>query len=349
MGSVWPWRGWLGSFGTPRDRKQKNEPRNARIEYCVPGTYVEEKPVPLSPERIDRYGLDAELLVDVPGTLVNPATRALGSYVMRTISLSKLLALGSNLRFVTLPQKGYLIKQKEGQPGVGILGAINNILRSLETFGFPVTLAAADDLAEFRDAIKDEAQRSRLGEEHVSRLREIMEDFSKVLFAEGKTITLFALTEKRIPNQQLLGEIDGLVDADVCAQLPDIAAYDLCEGAKCIAYDRPTGAAFHVLRATEAVLRTYYLHLVKRKRLPENKRTWGAMLHQLKPPPNRKRKPPRGLMGSLEHIRVNFRNPTTHPEARHDIDSAQRLLNLCRDVITQMVRDEHWAKPGDGT
>lgn len=123
-------------------------------------------------------------------------------------------------------------------------------------------------------------------------------------------------------------------------KLPEIAIKDFDEAGKCIAFERSTAAAFHLLRATESVLRNYYLSIVKRNRVsPLN---WGPMLKSLR---SRKKRPDDVLLDHLDGIRRNFRNPTQHPEKVYDINEAQDLLGICIDVVNRMVQSDQWQLP----
>ena len=124
-----------------------------------------------------------------------------------------------------------------------------------------------------------------------------------------------------------------LFPGGVFDKLPELTRYDFAEAGKCVAFERPTAAAFHLLRGTEGALRDFYLATVKRKRL--NVLLWKPMLDQMAA---RSKPPPRPLLDHLDHIRANFRNPTQHPEARYDIDEAEDLFGLCVDAATRLIR-----------
>ncbi len=64
---------------------------------------------------------------------------------------------------------------------------------------------------------------------------------------------------------------------------------------------------------------------------------WTNMLDQLKA--KKRDKPPKPLLDSLDMIRANYRNPTQHPEATYNIDSAQDLMGVCVDLINKMTKD----------
>lgn len=61
---------------------------------------------------------------------------------------------------------------------------------------------------------------------------------------------------------------------------------------------------------------------------------WGNMLDQLRA--KTKNKPPEILLNSLDLIRNAYRNPTQHPQATYEIDSAQDLFGVCLDAIGKM-------------
>ena len=63
---------------------------------------------------------------------------------------------------------------------------------------------------------------------------------------------------------------------------------------------------------------------------------WGDIVSDLR---KQKRPPSKPLMDNLDNIRVNFRNPTQHPDARYDLDEAQDLLAVCIEVVNRMMKE----------
>ena len=116
-------------------------------------------------------------------------------------------------------------------------------------------------------------------------------------------------------------------------------------GCKAIAFELPTAAAFHQLRCVEGALKHYYQCVIKRNRLPDKQKMWGPMIDQLRS--KKTNKPPVELLDTLDRIRVNFRNPTNHPEKEYDTDEAQDLFGLCVDALNRLVKDTHWKRPDD--
>ena len=62
----------------------------------------------------------------------------------------------------------------------------------------------------------------------------------------------------KYPLDRLLEDYESLFRVGIFKKLSTKAQYDIRECCKCIAFDLPTSAAFHILRAAEEVLRKYY-------------------------------------------------------------------------------------------
>lgn len=164
-------------------------------------------------------------------------------------------------------------------------------------------------------------------------MQEIMKEIRLTLIAEAKGIYAYVVTDKTIDVKKLLGDVGKLFRPNVFNSLPEIARYDFEEAGLCIAFERSTAAAFHILRATEAVLRLYrkkYIWPAK-----ENL-TWGQIVHELKNKQKGK-KPDSVLIDNLGNICNSFRNPTQHPEKIYDIYEVQDLFNLCIDAVNRMI------------
>jgi len=176
----------------------------------------------------------------------------------------------------------------------------------------------------------------KLSLDQAERLRSAMNLVRKTLDAEASQKKAFAASPKRgWEVDRLLNEPSSLFGGDVFSSFSDIARYDFQEACRCLAFERPTASAFHILRGTEAVLRDYYCAIVKQRRLEPKKRQWGPMVEQLR---QRRQPPPGELLDALDQIRRNYRNPTQHPEAIYDLDGCQDLIGLCISVVNKMAR-----------
>lgn len=214
-----------------------------------------------------------------------------------------------------------------------ILENIDDFLGGLQEFELPVTQRAVSELQELRDRLTKSDSSHVLTDDEASTLSDTMNDVRKTLWAEATGKVAFIATDKRIDVNKLLSNVRALMAPDVFDSLPDVAQYDFLEAGKCIAFEVPTAAAFHLLRGTEAVLRYLYCSVVQRGRI--DPLLWGGMVEHLR---RRRTSPPAPLLDNLDNIRRSFRNPTQHPDKIYDIQEVQDLFGLCTDVVNRMVR-----------
>jgi len=212
-----------------------------------------------------------------------------------------------------------------------IVSNIESILEYMKQFRLPVSQRAAYRLNEVLEQLRKKPENHRLTSEESILIRQIMDELRLTITAEILGQVCYVVTDKRYPVDKLVDNIWGLMGGVAASRLPDVAKSDFEEAGKCIAFERPTAAAFHLLRATEDTLKAYYCHLVKRNR---STLMWGPMVESLR----RKRNPPPAeLLDHLDNIRRNFRNPTQHPEKRYDIEEVQDLFGLSVDVVRRMA------------
>ncbi|TET45414.1 hypothetical protein E3J62_07610 [candidate division TA06 bacterium] len=256
-------------------------------------------------------------------------------------SIVGLATLGGAIWYLQGRKEGDYIthKEEEGSRAVMVKGAVEGFLKRLKKYDMAVTLRAAGDLRAFLRKIKDRKTGAKLTKSEAAELRRIITSLEKTFRAEAKGIHSFFTTDKMISMQKLTAKHEALFPKGVFSELSEIAKYDVGEAGLCIAFDRATAAAFHILRATEAVVREFYYRIVKRNRV--SVLTWGNITSDLS---KRKRKPSPVIMKNLDYIRDNFRNPTAHPEARYNIEQAQSLFNLCIDAMSKMIKDPLWLR-----
>jgi hypothetical protein len=168
--------------------------------------------------------------------------------------------------------------------------------------------------------------------EQRAKLVQSVNDIRMTLMAEARGKVAFVTVEKRLDITKLLDDVRALVTPEAFDKLRGVAQLDLNEAGKCIAFERPTAAAFHLLRATEDVLSQFYCGVVKRNRV--SPLLWDPMVKGLEA---RRQPPPRPLLQNLTNIRQSFRNPTQHPEKSYDIEEVQDLWGICIDVIRRMT------------
>ncbi|MEE8113961.1 MAG: hypothetical protein V3T23_06365 [Nitrososphaerales archaeon] len=161
-------------------------------------------------------------------------------------------------------------------------------------------------------------------------------NFERTVDAEALTIPIALPVPRRIPLNHLLEEPDKILGTKVFDSLTPIAQEYFRQAGRCIAFECPTAAAFHVLRCTEECLRV--LHKAYFPRIKIEKQTWWDLVEKLRKKPKGP-KPDPTLLEHLDHLRVRFRNPTDHPDKTYEIEEAEGLLHVAVDAIDRCIKD----------
>ena len=213
---------------------------------------------------------------------------------------------------------------------------LNELKWLLENVSFEVSLTytRAETFAKLEKSIKEiESASTEIGHEIKQNLSVELDILEKIVFAEANTKKVFSIPQRRFNSTYLLSNPEKLLKNGLFEKISDLAKSDISSAGRCLLFGESTAAAFHILRATEEVLKSYYLHHRKTKRL--EKPMWGPMLNQLRA--KKRNKPPVFLLNSLDLIREAYRNPTQHPSIIYEIDSAEDLIGVCLDSIGKMA------------
>ncbi len=156
--------------------------------------------------------------------------------------------------------------------------------------------------------------------------------FETVLAAQMQGLSTYFVSRKLgYETALLIEEAEQLIPETIRAEIRE-AIPDLQQAGKCIAFEIPTAAGFHIVRATEAVIRKYYTAAVGKP--PKKKmRNWGAYIKNLHAAGADAK-----VTGFLDHIREAYRNPVLHPEDTLTPQDAQVLLGVCVSAIVAMVQ-----------
>jgi len=203
---------------------------------------------------------------------------------------------------------------------------------ALTNVSFDVSIAGSTIFTEIMKKLGELNDDTVIGKKLCDKITSEMLSYEKIVFAESLTKRIFLLPQRRYNSDYLLSSPQNLFKKGLFAKLTELAIYDINSACRCILFGEGTAAAFHILRATEDVLKQYYYRHKKEKRLA--KPMWGPMTEELR---NKKtNKPPDVILDSLDLVRKSYRNPTQHPDATYDIESAQDLFGVCIDLINKM-------------
>lgn len=215
-----------------------------------------------------------------------------------------------------------------------LIPQLKDFFAQLKDLNLEVTNIAAKDLNKLLTRVEKMPSTIKVDAELAKEIEVAVKSLDKTLDSELMLRHAFILTKKRFSTDDLMYNPQNLLTKSNFSVLPKIVQFDFGEACRCISFDLPTSAAFHLMRSAEGTLRLYYTSIVKRDRV--DPLLWGPIIQHLQ---RRSDSPKKSLTDNLDNIRTNYRNPTQHPEATYDIDEAQDLLSLTIDVINKMLKD----------
>jgi hypothetical protein len=193
---------------------------------------------------------------------------------MNETQIYEYYAFGYNYYLLRYPSPGTAIHGDDNS----LLSRIDSFFRYLYQLDLPVTRRAASDLSDIRKDLKETTEDAVVDKALAEKVTKAIDKLDTTLDAELGLRSAFVVSPKRIDVSKLTSNVASLFAPDVFWKLPSIAQYDLSEAGMCIAFQRPTAAAFHLMRATESVLRQFYCRHVKRNRVDL---MWGPIIQSL--------------------------------------------------------------------
>jgi hypothetical protein len=164
-------------------------------------------------------------------------------------------------------------------------------------------------------------------------VREAAKEFETVLRNECQLMDTYFVSKKGVySTKDLIEHAHHHIPEPCRSRLPEQTKSDFDQAGKCIAFDVPTAAAFHLLRGTEAVVRQYYEQVVPGpKQAPPKMRNWGTYIRLMK-----SHNANGDIILLLTHLKDVYRNPVLHPEENYTDERAQVLLGVCISAVVLM-------------
>lgn len=252
---------------------------------------------------------------------------------MRAQSIRGYITIGYNLRYLLdVSTSHHVYGQKH------VLDTVRSLIGACSDSGLQVTSRTALELYNSLLTKWEQEKRSNelceatLSVEEVAAIKDASDRVQTVMFSEAQEVFAHVTSDKRFSVDRLLNDVASLMAPKVFETLPEVARYDFGEAGRCIAFEAPTAAAFHLMRGTEDVLKYFYCSIVKRHRA---NLMWGPIVLDLR---KRRNPPPTILLNNLDNLRTGFRNPTQHPEKIYDIEEVQDLFALSFDAVNRMIK-----------
>ena len=217
---------------------------------------------------------------------------------------------------------------------------LKSFFENVSTLELQVTSRVVASLRGVLESLEKLKGEDILAKAEAEKIEQTIADADKTLDAELQLKKVLSVTPKRFDVEMLLQSPRNLLSSGCWDSMSDTAKKDFSEATRCIAMSLSTAAAFHLMRCVEDCVKLLYFAFVKTGRM--EKPMWGPMVEKLKA--KNKPRPSEALLDQLNIIRVNFRNPTQHPQKFYTIDEAQDLLNSSIVAIGGVCRDIHHNK-----
>jgi len=131
-------------------------------------------------------------------------------------------------------------------------------------------------------------------------------------------------------TEKLIDDASSIMSKNVVSNLTDGERFDINQAGKCLAFEVPTAAAFHIFRALDSILRRYVSALGA-----ENfQQNWGSYIKAAIDNGGEEK-----VVAVLRQLKDLHRNPIIHPEISLDIESGLSLLGIAESAISLMIGD----------
>jgi hypothetical protein len=158
-------------------------------------------------------------------------------------------------------------------------------------------------------------------------------DFQAVFREELSVADFYVVSQKaHFSTTTLVENGEQMFPADFRKELPEEAIHDIQQGARCFAFELPTAAGFHFLRAIEAVIHSFYDVLSGNAPRP-HRSAMGIYIDELI-----KLNANPELVLVLRQIKDLHRNPVVHPEETLDMTEAQMLMGIMQSAMFSMIQ-----------
>lgn len=161
------------------------------------------------------------------------------------------------------------------------------------------------------------------------------QEFETLLAAELSIADLYAVTKKRGFDTTALAERGAeLFPLDLLSKVPEVAL-DAAQVGRCLAFELPNAAAFHLYRIQELVMRRYYDVVTKKAKRPD-KRNITAYIDAMKNAGFKDQK----VFSALAGLANFYRNPLIHPdESLQTIEDAIALFGAINTIVIYMLKE----------
>lgn len=257
---------------------------------------------------------------------------------MKKVTIFKYYSFGHDYKL--------LLERTEETTNDVLLDDLNVFLDTIEELELKVTQSGIEqkelkkDKKKLEKLISEKKGAEKVPQSIISSIKSKLDKIDHILDAEIQLKDGYVLDEKRYSLTILTERIDKLFSSDSYNKIPTIAQYDFKEAGMCLAFDRFTASAFHLLRGTEDILRFFFETLLNKKSKITD--TWGsystAINKEIKDK-NLTPEPSKELMMNIDNLRIFYRNKTQHPDKIYNQDEVQDLFGISIKTVNEIITD----------
>jgi len=165
-------------------------------------------------------------------------------------------------------------------------------------------------------------------------IKNALSAFETVFSAEFAMASIYLVVPKRgYETRSLIDNGIVLFPEDLAKKVPK-AIPDINQAARCIAFELPTAAGFHLHRANESVLHCYFDVVTSNAAHPKT-RNIGDYLSEL----SKLNKGDPKIISALKDLKDLHRNPLIHPQdSLESVDEALALLGSIHAAMVHMLK-----------
>lgn len=148
----------------------------------------------------------------------------------------------------------------------------------------------------------------------------------------------YVVSEKKIPLTHLLEDITLLFEnSDVILKAPFDVQFHVVESSYCLAFNRFTASAFHILLATEEYVRFFVKMFSVDSNSEEQVSTFYGLINTIEEILDELNYQ-NELVGFLHILRMHYRNQSLHYNRKFTETEATELFNICIKVMNEMYK-----------
>jgi hypothetical protein len=179
----------------------------------------------------------------------------------------------------------------------------------------------------------------KVHKDELSDIHRMLDEFEAVFSNEAQGLDVFSIRQKQAYSMTTLIEHgEEVLPKPIRDLVSDFAKNEIREATKCIAFDLPTAAGFHMLRGLESALRDYYDILSNGAPRPTTKHgkdvPMGNYVNEVERLGAHEK-----VVSVLRQIKTLHRDPHMHPESVFEMDGAVMLLGIVTSAIWAMFKE----------